>query len=166
MAKKESKNKVKKPTNTKNNKQVNKDESRVMSILKKEYAFENWLLAILSPILIIYGVYIVLGTFGTTDLTAVLGQSGVGVVDFFFLSTGRRLATGIFLIVIGTLVLVYLLIPYVRPSLVEMKKVSWPSLSTLAKNSGRVFTFLIFLSLVFVLYSLVLTPLVEYVTNL
>lgn len=166
MAKKEIKNKVNKPTNTKQKKQVNKDESRVMSILKKEYAFENWLLAILSPILIIYGVYIVSGWFGDLDLTSVLGQSGVGIVDFFFLSTGRRLATGIFLIVIGLLVLVYLLIPYIRPSFIEMKKVSWPTLGTLASNSGKVFTFLIFLSLVFVLYSLVLNPLVDFLINL
>lgn len=39
--------------------------SRVMEILRKEYAFENWLLAILSPVLILYGVYIVTGKFGS-----------------------------------------------------------------------------------------------------
>lgn len=52
--------------------------------LKKEYAFENWLLAILAPVIILYGVYIVLGKFGTVDLASALGNSGIGIIDFFF----------------------------------------------------------------------------------
>ena len=60
MAKKP-KNESKKPSKEKT---LIRDESRVMEILKKEYAFENWLLAVLAPILILYGVYIVLGKFG------------------------------------------------------------------------------------------------------
>jgi len=160
---KESKSKNSKPSQVKNK---NQDESRVMSILKKEYAFENWILAILSPVLILYGVYIVLGKFGSVDLAAVLGNSGRGFIDFFFLTTLRRVLTGSFLIVIGALVFVYLLIPYVRPSLLELKKISWPSSKILAKNTLRVFIFLIFLSLVFVLYSFALNPLFEWLYDL
>ena len=154
------KNKLSKVKNTE------QDNSRVMSILKKEYAFENWVLAILSPVLILYGVYIVMGKFGTIDLAAVLGNSGRGFIDFFFLTTLRRIFTGTFLILIGTLVLAYLLIPYIRPSVSELKKVSWPTSRTLATNSLRVFTFLIFLSLVFVLYSFALNPLFEWLYSL
>ncbi len=160
---KESKSKNSKPSQVKNK---NQDESRVMSILKKEYAFENWILAILSPVLILYGVYIVLGKFGSVDLAAVLGNSGRGFIDFFFLTTLRRILTGTFLIIIGALVFVYLLIPYVRPSLLELKKISWPSSKILAKNTLRVFIFLIFLSLVFVLYSFALNPLFEWLYDL
>ena len=153
---KETNNKVKPSKKTINKTQ---DESRVMAILKKEYAFENWLLAILSPVLILYGVYIVMGQFGTVDLASVLGSSGIGFIYFFFKTVLRRILTGSFLILIGALVLVYLMIPYVRPSFVELKKVSWPSSKTLATNSVRVFAFLIFLSLVFVIYGWILTPL-------
>ena len=137
----------------------NKDEGRVMSILKKEYKFENWMLAILSPVLILYGVYIVSGQFGTTDLTAILGKSGIGVIDFFFNTTLKRLLTGGFLIVVGALVIVYLAIPFVKPSLIEMKKVNWPTGKKLAESAGRVFVFLLFLMLVFVVYDLALNPL-------
>ncbi|MDP3130787.1 MAG: hypothetical protein Q8N15_05635, partial [Bacillota bacterium] len=56
--------------------------SRIMEILKKEYAFENWLLAILSPVLILYGIYIILGKFGSVDLTIPLGSSGYAFIDF------------------------------------------------------------------------------------
>ncbi|MFH0992997.1 MAG: hypothetical protein V1761_01455, partial [bacterium] len=52
--------------------------SRVMEILKKEYAFENWLLAILAPVLMLYGIYIIIGAFGSVDLTTILGGSGIG----------------------------------------------------------------------------------------
>ncbi|MGE4572140.1 MAG: preprotein translocase subunit SecE [Candidatus Izemoplasmatales bacterium] len=137
----------------------NKDEGRVMSILKKEYKFENWLLAILSPVLILYGVYIVSGQFGTTDLTAVLGKSGIGVIDFFFNTTLKRLLTGGFLILVGALVIIYLAIPFAKPSIIEMKKVNWPTGKKLAQSAGRVFTFLLFLMLVFVVYDLALNPL-------
>lgn len=148
--------KINKPSTKANNKM--QDESRVMSILKKEYAFENWLLAILAPILILYGVYIVMGKFGTVDLASVLGSSGIAFIDFFFKTTLRRIFTGVFLILIGGLVLIYLLIPYVRPSFIELKKVTWPTPKALATNSLRVFLFLIFLSLVFVVYGWILSP--------
>jgi preprotein translocase SecE subunit len=135
-----------------------KSEGRVMAILKKEYKFENWLLAILSPVLILYGVYILLGKFGTVDLASILGTSGIGFIDFFFNTTLKRILTGSFLVLIGALVLVYLLIPYIKPSISEMKKVNWPTGKVLASNSGRVFSFLLFLMFMFFLYGLVLDP--------
>lgn len=156
---KEIKEKKQKPTNLK----TPKSESKVMEILKKEYKFENWLLAILSPVLILYGVYILLGKFGTVNLASILGTSGIGVIDFFFNTTLKRILTGSFLVIIGVLVLVYLLIPYIKPSVAEMKKVTWPTGKVLATNSGRVFSFLIFLMLMFYLFSAVLDPLFKLV---
>jgi preprotein translocase SecE subunit len=138
----------------------NKDESRVMNILKKEYKFENWLLAILSPVLILYGVYIISGRFGArVDLEAILGNSGIGVIDFFFNTDLKRTLTGAFLIVVGGLVIIYLAIPFVKPSISEMKKVNWPSGKKLAESAGRVFIFLLFLMLVFVVYDFAFRPL-------
>lgn len=136
--------------------------SRVMEILRKEYAFENWLLAILSPVLILYGVYIVTGKFGTVDLSNILGSSGIGIIDFFFESDLKRILTGSFLILVGTLVIIYLAIPVLRPSIAEMKKVSWPTSKEMVRDSSRVFGFLIFLVLVFMLYGFVLDPLFQW----
>ncbi|MFA5289991.1 MAG: preprotein translocase subunit SecE [Candidatus Izemoplasmatales bacterium] len=136
-------------------------QSRIMEILKKEYKFENWLLAILSPVLLLYGVYIVLGRFGyaTPQLKDILGSSGFAFIDFFFNTTLKRVLTGSFLILIGVLVIVYLALPIMRPSFAELKKVSWPTGKTLAINTSRVFGFLIFLMLVFTLYGFILEPL-------
>jgi len=162
MAKKP-KNESKKPSKEK---PLIRDESRVMEILKKEYTFENWLLAVLAPILILYGVYIVLGKFGSTDLTAILGSSGIGFIDFFFNTNLKRIFTGVFLILIGTLVLIYLLIPYLRPSFIEMKKVTWPTPKSLASDSSRVFMFLIFLAIFFVLLGFAYDPLFSWLYSL
>lgn len=155
-----------KKTNTKPVKDNNKeqDTGRVMRILRKEYAFENWLLAILSPVLIIYGVYIIGGTFGTVNLT--LGNSGVGIIDFFFNTDLKRILTGTFLILIGVLVLIYLFIPYLRPSLVEMKKVTWPTTKDLVTNSLKVIGFILVVSLFFVLFGLGLDPLFKLIYSL
>jgi len=137
--------------------------SRVMEILKKEYAFENWLLAILSPVLILYGVYIVMGKFGSVDLTSILGNSEIGIIDFFFETDLKRILTGTFLIVVGTLVIVYLAIPVIRPSIAEMKKVTWPTGKELSVDSSQVFGFLIFLIVVFTLYGFMLDPLFKWI---
>lgn len=161
---KEPNKKIKKPSQAKIKEP--RDESRVMSILKKEYAFENWLLAILSPILILYGVYIVLGKFGSVNLASILGSSGIAFIDFFFKTALRRILTGSFLILIGGLVLVYLLIPYFRPSIIELKKVTWPTGKTLASNSARVFTFLLFLAAFFVLWGFAFNPLFKWLYSL
>ncbi|MDD5601813.1 MAG: preprotein translocase subunit SecE, partial [Candidatus Izemoplasmatales bacterium] len=140
--------------------------SRVMEILKKEYAFENWLLAILSPVLILYGVYILIGKFGSVNLVNVLGSSGIGFIDFFFNTPLKRILTGVFLVLIGLLVIIYLAIPFLRPSIAEMKKVSWPTSKSLAINTSRVFLFLVLLMVVFTLYGFLLEPLFSWLFSL
>ncbi len=152
-----------KPSKAKEN---NQDSGRVMSILRKEYAFENWLLAILSPVLILYGVYIVSGTFGTVNLAALLGNTPYAFINFFFATDLARILTGSFLILIGTLIVIYLLIPYLRPSLAEMKKVTWPTSRTLTSNSVKVIGFILFLGLFFVLIGFALNPLFEWIYSL
>lgn len=133
--------------------------SRVMEILKKEYKFENILLIILAPILVLYGVYIVLGKFGSVDLTKILGQSEYDFINWFFQTTLARILTGSFLILIGALVIVFLMWPLVRPSINEMKKVTFPTAKRLGLDSIRVFVFLLFLMALFILYGLALDPL-------
>ncbi|MFA5466310.1 MAG: hypothetical protein WC251_00525, partial [Candidatus Izemoplasmatales bacterium] len=118
-------NKEKKAKLVKQAPKIERQPSKVMAILKKEYAFENWLLAIISPVLIINGVYVVMGKFGNADLN--LGESGIKFIDFFFNTDLKRILTGTFLILVGTLVVIYLAIPILRPSIAEMKKVSWPT---------------------------------------
>ena len=135
----------------------NKDESRVMAILKKEYAFENWILGILSPVFILYGVYIITDQFGARPIG--LGTSGIAFIDFFFNTDLKRISVGVFMILVGALVIAYLAIPFVKPSLIEMKKVNWPTPHKLFQSVGRVFSFLLALIIFFVVLDLILNPL-------
>jgi len=139
--------------------------SKVMEILKKEYAFENWLLAILSPILLLYGVYIIIGKFGSYTLTDALGNSGWAFIDFFFQTDLARIITGSVLVLIGLLVIIYLLLPIVKPSYAEMKRVSWPTAKQLGRDTTRVFAFLLFLMFLFTVYSWILIPLFNLIYN-
>lgn len=139
--------------------------SRVMEILKKEYKIENILLIILSPVLILYGVYIVIGKFGSTDLTKILGQSEYEFINWFFQTALARTLTGSFLILVGALVIVFLIWPLLRPSIAEMKKVTWPTAKILGVNSIRVFGFLLFLMAIFILYGLALDPLFKLIVK-
>lgn len=137
----------------------NKDESRVMAILKKEYKFENWVLGLLSPVFILYGVYIITNQFGANVIG--LGTSGIGFIDWFFNTDFKRIFVGVFMIVVGVLVLIYLAIPFVKPSMIEMKKVNWPTSHQLFHSVGRVFSFLFILMAFFVILDLILNPLFE-----
>lgn len=139
--------------------------SRVMEILKKEYKIENILLIILSPVLVLYGVYIVSGSFGTVDLTEFLGESEYAFINWFFQTDLARILTGSFLILIGSLVIVFLMWPLLRPSIAEMKKVSWPTGKILGINSIRVFGFLLFLMAIFIIYGLALDPLFKLIAK-
>ena len=140
--------------------------SRVLEILKKEYTVENWLLALLSPVLILYGIYITIGKFGSVDLTAILGNSGIGFIDFFFQTDLARTIVGIVLIVIGLLVIIYLLMPILKPSFNELKKVTWPTAKQLGTDTSRVFAFFIFLMVLFTLYGFALDPLFKWLYSL
>lgn len=140
--------------------------SKVMEILKKEYVIENWALAILSPVLLLYGVYIVIGKFGSVDLTAILGNSGVGFIDFFFQTDLARILVGSVLILIGLMVIIYLLLPILKPSIQEMKKVSWATPKQLGSDTTKVFAFLLFLMFVFTIYGYALEPLFKWLYSL
>ncbi len=158
------KEKIKKPS--KNNPLAS--QAKVWEILKKEYTFENWLLAILAPILMLYGVYIILGKFGYDVKNGTqylfqapslnLGSSSYAFINFFFNTDLKRILTGSVLLALGLGVLIYVFIPYLKPSIVEMKKVSWPTSKQLASNTARVFSFLVFLMIVFTIYQFIIDP--------
>jgi len=98
-------------------------------------------------------------------LEEILGNSGYAFIDWFFQNDLARILTGSFLILIGSLVIVFLAWPILRPSVAEMKKVTWPTAKVLGINSVRVFTFLLFLMAIFILYGLALDPLFKLIIN-
>ncbi len=141
----------------KNKKEQPEDKiGKVFSILKKEYRFEGLLLGFLGAMVLVLGIYIFEGQLLEIQLT-----------DWFIFATELRINIfSIFVIAIGAVALIISLAPFFIPGVKEMRRVSWPSLSMLKNHSARVFGFMIFLSLMFVLYDLVFSPLFDYLYGL
>ncbi len=125
--------------------------SKVLEILRKEYPFENWILAILAPLLSLIGVYILDGQVVTVDKT-----------DWWIFNSDLKIKIIAWvLIAIGVAVILFLLIPYLMPSFKEMKKVSWPTPKKLVGDSLRVFGFVLLFALLFTLYEVILNPIIN-----
>jgi len=141
----------------KNKKEQPEDKiGKVFSILKKEYRFEGLLLGFLGAMVLVLGIYIFEGQLLEIQLT-----------DWFIFATELRINIfSIFVMAIGAVALIISLAPFFIPGVKEMRRVAWPSLNTLKNHSARVFGFMIFLSVMFVLYDLVFSPLFDYLYGL
>ena len=133
-----------------------KKPSRVMEILRTEYPFERILLGVLGALVIILGVYLIQGTLLEIRLTN----------WFIFATEGRRLAFSIIVIVVGAISFFMAVWPFFVPSFAEMKKVTWPSRSTILNHTARVFGFIIVVSLFFVLIDWPLRDIFKWIASL
>jgi len=130
--------------------------NRVIEILKTEYPFERILLGVLGAFVLILGVYLVEGETLTIRLTS----------WWIFNTELKRTIFSIFIIVIGVIAFLMAVWPFFVPSFAEMRKVSWPKRKTILNHSARVFGFIIFVALFFVLIDLGLVPFFAWINEL
>ena len=97
--------------------------NRLVEIFTKDYKYEGIVLLVLSIIAIIVGVSIL-------SITQ----------PVFFNITGTTL--GWLLIVLGAISLLLSIWPYYKPSVYEVKRVSWPNKKTMLENVLSVFIFM------------------------
>ena len=130
-------------------KKVEKKTSKVIQVLKTEYPFEGILLGFLGILVLILGVYI----FESRVIT-------IRFTDLFIFATELRIkifATLVMIVGAGALLMAFA--PFIIPGLKEMRRVSWPTRKTMINHSMRVFGFIIFLGIMFILYDGALRPL-------
>ena len=130
-------------------KQKKKQESkvnRISQVFKQEYKYESLVLAILSLMVMVLGLFI-------SDGTLLLHQelSFFGLFDISFLYDYST-EFAYLLLAIGATAFIYTISPVFKPSIAEMKKVSWPKADTVSNHSLRVFSFLFVMIFAFVLY--------------
>lgn len=131
------------------NKAEAKKSNKVMEILTKEYPFEKSLLAILGLVVIIVGVYVL------EDRYLQFNDNVFGLLD-----TDWKIAIfAWFVIVIGAAAFILAIWPFFVPSFGEMKKVSWPTRNVMINHTLRVFGFILFLALFFLILELGFSPL-------
>lgn len=131
--------------------------SRVWEIITKDYPAERILMGILGVIVIVFGVYII-GGVSNPDTAWLRIQNTDGVLlGFLFGSSTRILIFAWFIILVGTLSFGMAVWPFVQPSISEMKRVSWPTNKVIRNHSARVYGFILFLVVMFLVYELIWT---------
>lgn len=130
--------------------------NRVLEILRTEYPFERILLGILGALVLILGVYLLEGEVLSIRLTT----------WWIFNTELKRTIFAIFIIVIGAVAFLMSVWAFFVPSVAEMRKVSFPKRRTILNHSARVFGFIIFVALFFVLIDLGLIPFFEWINKL
>ncbi len=122
--------------------------NKVIQVLKTEYPFEGLLLGLLGALVLILGVYIFEGEHLRITFTQL----------WIFDSPLKIRIFSIIVMAIGAAAILVALAPFFVPGLKEMRRVSWPDKSTMYNHTARVFGFVIFLGLMFVLYDQIFRP--------
>ncbi|HNZ77204.1 MAG TPA: preprotein translocase subunit SecE [Bacilli bacterium] len=120
-----------------------KNNNGILSIFTKEYKYEGIILLALSLIALVLGTMVLIGE--TSQ-----GASGLVINKDIFLIGDYPKAFAWILIILGAVSLVLAAWPFYKPSISEIKRVSWPNRGTLLKNTATVFAFILVLSIFFI----------------
>ncbi|HRT69591.1 MAG TPA: preprotein translocase subunit SecE [Bacilli bacterium] len=120
-----------------------KNSNGILSIFTKEYKYEGIILLALSLIALVLGTMVLIGE--TSQ-----GASGLVINKDIFLIGDYPKAFAWILIILGAVSLVLAAWPFYKPSISEIKRVSWPNRGTLLKNTATVFAFILVLSIFFI----------------
>ena len=113
-------------------------ESRLHKILTSEYKWETYLLGVLAVFALALGLLMVSGTLTVKESTPIIGSNPV-IFEIIIIGLG----------IIG---LVLFAIPFFRPAVPEIKKLSFPTGRLFIANIVRVFIFLLIMVGLFLLY--------------
>jgi preprotein translocase subunit SecE len=142
-------------------KQQEQKGSRVLEILTTEYPIDRILLVVMGMIVTVVGYYLV-----TNDPFLSITNTTSWYTKWIFGSDLGILIFSIFILLMGVAALGIGLWPYFQPSIKEMKRVTWPNIPTIRNHSARVFGFILFLVVVFVVYENALGPLFDWLKSL
>ncbi|MDY0210461.1 MAG: preprotein translocase subunit SecE [Acholeplasma sp.] len=117
--------------------------SKIVEILTTDYPWENLLLGVLASLSLALSIMILSGILSTQD-----GPIPI-ISDYPNLFAGILLGISI----LGLLLVIY---PFFVPAIPELKKMSWASWKTFLDAGTRVLIFVVFFSLLFFAYDLLL----------
>ena len=134
--------------------------NRLAEVFTKDYKYEGLVLLILSIIAIILGVYFLVECY-TLDGDSYRKPFG----DTFLLGQYDRefswLLTGL-----GVISLLLSIWPYYKPSVYEIKRVSWPSKKTMLENVITTLVFIVIFVLFFALVDAGLLAIIDLIKSL
>ncbi len=122
--------------------------NRLAEVFTKDYKYEGLLLLVLSILALILGIYFLNSEYANGNF----GQIPSKV--FFWL-----------LIVLGGVSLLLSIWPYYKPSIYEVKRITWPTKKEMLENSISVFIFVIIFVVFFALVDTGLGALLDWVKS-
>ncbi len=136
-------------------KEKNTKKNRLAEAFMKDYKYEGLVLLVLALISLILGILIYKGE--TTG-----GQTGLVVNSGVFLIGDYPLVFAWILMLLGAFSLVLSIWPYYKPSIYEVKRVSWPNKKEMLENCITTFIFVLIFTLFFTLIDAGLGAFIEY----
>ena len=120
------------------------NENGILSIFTKEYKYEGLLLLFLSLVAILLGTMVIMGENSATGLPLTINK------EVFLIGEYPKVFAWI-LIILGAMSLILAVWPFLRPSVAELKRVSWPNKGELIQNTATVFAFIVIVAAFFLL---------------
>ena len=130
--------------------------NRVLEILTTEYPIDRVLVVIMGLLVTVVGYYLV-----SNDPFLQITNTDAWYTKWIFGTDTGIIIFSWFILLMGVGALVLGLYPYFKPSVKEMRRVTWPNGNVIKNHSLRVFGFILFLMLVFILYETGLNPLFD-----
>ena len=131
-----------------------KEKKNFLSLVLKEYKFEGLILLVLALISIILGVMILIGIKSSGSEGLIVNQ------DYWFIGEYPKAFAWI-LIILGAVSFVLAVWPYVKPSIGEVKRVSWPTKKVMLENTAITFVFILVIAGLFLGYDAILNQVVK-----
>ncbi len=131
-----------------------KEKKNFLSLVLREYRFEGLILLVLSLISIILGVMILIGVKTSGSDGLIVNQ------DYWFIGEYPKAFAWI-LIILGAVSFVLAVWPYVKPSIGEVKRVSWPTKKVMLENTAITFVFILVIAGLFIGYDAILNQVVK-----
>lgn len=145
--------KINQETEVKAVEKVQKKQSRLVSVFTKEYKHEGLVLLILAIIAIVLGVILLTEEFGLT------------LRDVYLIGDYPAVFSWI-LIGLGAASLILAIWPFYKPSIEEMKRVSWPTKGLMLRDSTTALLFSVIMALFFLLVDSLLFQFTDWLNTL
>ncbi len=128
---------------------VKKEEkkNRLAEAFNKEYKYEGLVLLALALVALIFGTVLL----RNPDL----------IPDGSFLAIGKKILFPVILVVLGVLSVILAVWPYYKPSVAEVRRVTWPTKKTMLSNCFSVFMYTIIIAVFFFVVDLLFLGLMD-----
>ena len=117
------------------------------SAFTKDYKYENLILLVLAIVAMVLGFMVISGELVVNQKIYFIGEYPMVFAWILF--------------ILGVISLILSVWPFFKPSVGEVKRVSWPSTSVLIKNTLIVFAYILILSLFFIAADALLNQVVK-----